>query len=280
MICEDVTTTSHTPTVFIFGLCSGIGCEIALRFIRQGWRVVGTYCQQQGLGPLAEREDVTAIPCDADDPNSIAAAVTEFAALDTPWDLFLSSIGTMEPIGPFFDLDIDAWERSVVVNSTAQLRMLHGLYPLRKRGVVTHAIFFAGAGTNSVTPNYSAYVTAKVMLIKMCEQLDSETRDLNVFILGPGFIPTKIIQQTLRAGQRAGANYQKTLDFLKTPGTSFDDVFAHINWCMEQGREVAGGRNFSTVHDPWREDSGNLAERLRGDQDMFRLRRYASDSTK
>jgi hypothetical protein len=111
----------------------------------------------------------------------------------------------------------------------------------------------------------------------MCEQLDKEADDLNIFIIGPGFLPTKMIQETIRAGDVAGANYQKTLDFLDTPGTSFDDVFAHINWCMEQGRGVAGGRNFSTVHDPWRGDGGTLAERLRGDPDMFRLRRYAGD---
>lgn len=275
-----MTVTDHTPTVFILGLSSDIGREMALRFADKGWRVVGTYRRQQSIGSLAEAEEVTTIPCDADDPDGVTAAVAEYESLGTPWDLFLSSIGTMEPIGPFFDLDFDVWEKSVTVNSTAQLRALHGLYPLRKKGGVAHAMFFAGMGSNDVTANYSAYIAAKIMLVKMCEQLDEEADDLNVSIIGPGFLPTKMIQETIRAGDMAGANYQKTLDFLETSGTSFDDVFAHINWCMEQGREVAGGRNFSTVHDPWRKDDGTLAERLRGDPDMFRLRRYAGDSAK
>ena len=98
---------------------------------------------------------------------------------------------------------------------------------------------------------------------------------MNIFVIGPGFLPPKIAQQTLRAGDKAGENYQKTLDYLDAPGTSFDDVFAHINWCMEQGREVAGGRNFSTVHDPWRDGGRDLAGRLCGEPDMFRLRRHA-----
>jgi NAD(P)-dependent dehydrogenase (short-subunit alcohol dehydrogenase family) len=275
-----MTGIDQAPTVFILGLSSDIGREMALRFADQGWRVVGTYRQEKGLGTLTKTEGVTAIPCDASDPHSITVALGKYVTLDAPWDLFLSSIGTMEPIGPFFDLDFDDWEKSTAVNSTAQLRMLHGLYPLRKKGGVVHAMFFAGMGSNNVTANYSSYIVARIMLIKMCEQLDIEADDLNIFIIGPGFLPTKMIQETIRAGDMAGANYQKTLDFLNNPGTSCDDVFAHINWCMEQGREVAGGRNFSVVHDPWREDSRNLAGRLRGDPDMFRLRRYAGESTK
>jgi NAD(P)-dependent dehydrogenase (short-subunit alcohol dehydrogenase family) len=268
--------TSHTPTVFILGLSSDIGREMALRFAHQGWRVAGTYRQGKGLEALAETKGVAAIPCDAGDPYSIAMALDEYAALDAPWDLFLSSIGTMEPIGPFFDLDFGDWEKSVTVNSTAQLRMLHGLYPLRRQGDISHAMFFAGMGTNNVTSNYSAYIASKIMLIKMCEQLDAEAPDLNVFIIGPGFIPTKIIQETVRAGDRAGENLQKTLDFLDNPGTNLNDVFTHITWCMEQGREVAGGRNFSSVHDPWRNGGEQLAGDLKADKDMFKLRRCGS----
>ncbi len=122
-----MTATDQTPTVFIFGLSSDIGREMALRFAGEGWRVAGTYRKALGLGDLVERKEITAIPCNVDDPDSIAAAIAEFAALDAPWDLFLSSIGTMEPIGPFFDLDFDDWEKSVTVNSVAQLRALHGL---------------------------------------------------------------------------------------------------------------------------------------------------------
>ena len=56
----------------------------------------------------------------------------------------------------------------------------------------------------------------------------------------------------------AEENYQKTLDFLENPGTSFDDVFAHINWCMEQGREVAGGAIFPSCTTPGAKMAGTL----------------------
>ncbi len=51
-----------------------------------------------------------------------------------------------------------------------------------------------------------------------------------------------------------------------------DNIYAHLQWCIKQGRRVAGGRNFSTQYDPW-QNGTELADQLRDDRDAFRLRR-------
>ena len=38
----------------------------------------------------------------------------------------------------------------------------------------------------------------------MCELLDDEIKNLNIFILGPGFTKTKTHFETLKAGKLAG----------------------------------------------------------------------------
>ena len=135
-------------------------------------------------------------------------------------------------------------------------------------------MLLAGGGTNNPFRNYSAYCVSKIALIKMCELIDDEERDANVFVIGPGYTNTRIHEETLRAGpSAAGDGYYKTLALLKTRGTAIDEVYEHMQWCMRQGRTVAGGRNFSTVHDAWRDGGAALAENLRGDPDAFRLRR-------
>ena len=48
----------------------------------------------------------------------------------------------------------------------------------------------------------------------MCELLDDENKDLNVFIVGPGWVKTKIHNQVLDNPQGAGGSYQKVQDFL------------------------------------------------------------------
>ena len=133
--------------------------------------------------------------------------------------------------------------------------------------------FFAGGGTNNPFRNYSAYCLSKILLIKMCELLDDEAGDLKTYILGPGYVRTKIHDETLRAAGQAGDNMEKTRRFLESDGTPMDDIFDCLEWCVAQDRSVVGGRNFSVVHDPWRNGGAALAESLANDPDKFKLRR-------
>jgi NAD(P)-dependent dehydrogenase (short-subunit alcohol dehydrogenase family) len=139
-------------------------------------------------------------------------------------------------------------------------------------------VLFAGAGTNNAAVNYSAYCVSKILLIKMCEMLAAENPDLNATIIGPGMVRTKIHEQTLRAAERSGANYEKVVRFLGSddPGVSHDDIYACVNWCIGAGRAAAGGRNFSLVHDAWRSGGEALRQALLADADMYKLRRHGN----
>lgn len=260
-------------TVFILGGSADIGRALAERYLEAGWAVALTYRARQAVADLEGRPSLSMIECDVASSSSIEQAARDFAALGWRWDLFLSSVGTMEPIGPFFDTKFGDWERSISINALGQLHMLHALYPHRRSGVTADVMFFAGGGTNNPFTNYSAYAASKIFLIKMAELLDDEAPDLNVFVLGPGYVRTKIHEETLRSAERAGGNLDKTLNFLKGDGTSYDDIFRCIEWCRAKGRPVAGGRNLSVVHDPWRDGGVALAAALTRDADLYKLRR-------
>lgn len=262
-------------SVLILGISADIGRELALRYLRDGAKVIGTYRNRAHLGELAAHPGATLLPCDLADAGSIAEAAGQIAALQPDWDLLVGIAGTMEPIGPFLQADMEAWERNLRINCFGQLRFLQAVYPQRRPGGTAHVMFSAGGGTNNPFTNYSAYCLSKILLIKMCELLDDEVPDINAFIIGPGFVQTKIHRETLNAGARAGEGLGKTEAFLQTEGTSFDEIHAHIAWCMAAGRALAGGRNFSTVHDPWRADSAGLRAALSADPNLFKLRRTA-----
>ena len=117
--------------------------------------------------------------------------------------------------------------------------------------------------------------TPKIMLIKMCELIDDEVPDVNAFVVGPGFLPTKIHKQTLVNPERAGRNYQKTKDFYQAAeqAATYKDLHDCISWCVAQGRDVVGGRNVAAVHDPWRDAGDQLAVELKRDRDRYKLRR-------
>jgi NAD(P)-dependent dehydrogenase (short-subunit alcohol dehydrogenase family) len=263
----------ESRTVFILGGSAEIGYALAERYLATGCRVAVTYRRRDGIADLIGTPHLAAFELDVMEPNSVTRMVSQFSALGWRWDQFLSSVGTMEPIGPFFDVDFDQWQQSIIINALGQLRVLHALFPHRRISGNNGVMFFAGGGTNNPFTNYSAYAASKIFLIKMAELLDDETGDLNVFVVGPGFVRTGIHQETLKAAQRAGKNLQKTLDFLKQDGTSLDVIFECIEWCFEQDRKATGGRNFSTVHDPWRDDSAGFVSELLSDTDVCKLRR-------
>ncbi len=265
---------SNPPTVFILSLSSDIGTELAQRYLTDGWRIIGTY-RHSPVAVFNNHPNVQQVCCDISDAKSIFQLSEQFRANHWHWSLMISSVGTLEPIGSFTQANFRDWESSVLTNSTRQLAAFHSLYEFRAPCTVSLALF-AGGGTNGTFTNYSSYCLGKIALMKMCELLDDECPDLNPFILGTGWVKTKIHQQTLSAGLNAGINHERTQSFLdhKQQGTSHDDIFACIEWCRTQGKAVAGGRNFSIAHDPWREGGLPLIQELTSDSNMYKLRRY------
>ncbi len=265
--------------VFILGITSDIGMALAEHYKKDGFRVLGTCRNVESGKKFESRTGIPVIPCDVGSEKSVQGLLDAYLKYSFLWDIFISAVGTMEPAGDFFSVDFEEWEQSVRVNSMAQLRVLHALYPYRGKGKVSHVAFFAGGGTNNPFSKFSAYCVSKIMLIKMCELLVDENKDLNVFILGPGWVRTKIHQEVLNNPEGAGLSYHKVRDFLSSDeqGTSYEDIYGCVNWCVEEGRDIVGGRNFSVVHDTWRGGGRSLARELSQDPDKFKLRRYGNE---
>lgn len=265
-------------TVFILSVSSDIGEQLALEYLRRGFQVAGTY-RKDLPSSLRSQELFLGLSCDVASPECKNQITDFFASRNLHWDIFISCVGQLAPVGLFFENNFESWTESVETNSLAQLRALHAAHPFRRPYQINPVVFFAGGGTNNPFRSYSAYCLGKIALIKMCELLDDENPDLNVFIVGTGWVRTKIHEQTLAAGARAGVSYDKTLQFMEqnTPGTAHEDIFAMISWGIEQGRAVVGGRNFSVVHDEWENGGAELAAALLADSDKFKLRRHSNN---
>lgn len=264
-------------SVVVLGIASDIGRELAVRFAADGWGVSGTFRTRTGLDRLPAGVRLT--QCDLASPRSVAAALDTFRRDGPNWDVLIVAAGTEEPIGAFWECEPDAWDESIGINALAPLRLVRGLYPIRNTSGTPSVAFFSGTGTNGAAPAYSAYCASKILLIKMCELLDAESPDTSFFIIGPGIVRTKIHEQTLRAGKRSGANHARVVEFLGSgsQGTSHDDVYACLQWCVGAGKSVIGGRNISLVHDSWRDGGVGLAKSLKGDPNLYKLRRNGND---
>tara|TARA_Y100000589_G_scaffold320989_1_gene351531 strand:- start:26 stop:811 length:786 start_codon:yes stop_codon:yes gene_type:complete len=252
----------------ILSISSDIGLELSKTFITKNFEVFGTYNKSN---PKTNIPNKNLLKIDIKDFNS--EIFKKWLENIGEWDVFISCIGNLNPVGKLSNINSSEWVESVAHNSSFQIGALLNALKYRNLKGSPSVIFFAGGGTNSATEFYSAYTVGKICLIKSVELLDYEIEDTKFTILGPGWVRTKIHNQTLKAKSNAGMNYKKTLDMLATPNKFnpikkvIDDVFKII----ELPKELVSGRNFSSVHDDI--SLKKLKELYSIDKDFYRLRR-------
>jgi NAD(P)-dependent dehydrogenase (short-subunit alcohol dehydrogenase family) len=241
----------------VLGVNADIGYNICKFLLADGFHVVGTFRRDfDQFDELDALPNTDLVRCDVTKKEDVAELAKIVDEKKLHWSLFFSSVGTSEPIGRFFDLEFDDWERSLNLNFTDQLRVLHSLYPLRSKTGMPDIALMAGGGTNNPFRCYSSYCIAKLALIKMCELIDDEAEDVNIYIFGPGFVRTKTHYETIAAGEMAEGNLERVKEFMASgdQGTEFIDIYRCMLWGREVGRQTVGGRNLSVVHDAWGPD--------------------------
>jgi NAD(P)-dependent dehydrogenase (short-subunit alcohol dehydrogenase family) len=119
--------------VVMISITSDIGAAMARRYVADGHRVIGSY----RTAPSADAHEALSAcelhHCDLADAQSMTRFADLVAAAARPWDQLVFCAGDPLPLQSFFECDFDAWHDSVEVNCLAPLRLLHALYPLRRR---------------------------------------------------------------------------------------------------------------------------------------------------
>lgn len=260
----------------ITSVSSGIGAALADKWLDQGWDVAGTYrTLSDGMDELMQR-GLRSFELDFSSPHFVDA-VNDFKRSIQNWDVLVMCPASMNPIGLFEQIEFNEWSDSVEFNFLSNMRFIHALIPIRdvSRGKQPAVITWAGGGVNSAPVRYSAYIVSKIAQLKMMELLDAEIDDTKFVTIGPGWVDTKIHQETLKAGEAAGSNYKKTNTVIRSGDwTPMKAVLECCDWVLEQPKEVVSGRNFSVANREWRDEK--LSGKLRGDEDLFKLRRYGN----
>lgn len=260
----------------IISISSDIGYNLALEWLKEGYQVFGTYRSMSQNCISLKNLGAQLIECNLSNSLSVTNSINYLKEINE-WDAIVIASGTQEPIGPFIDCDFDDWEDSIKVNFTSPMRLLQGILKniIKNKENSTKVILFSGGGSNGAVPNYSAYTSSKIALTKMCELLGEEIENLTISILGPGWVNTKIHQETLEAGTSAGDGFKKTKEVIADKKFyPLKKVIQCINWILKSDKNLVNGRNFSSVHDPWESESIDL---ILENKNNFKLRRFGND---
>ena len=209
--------TSPQRAVFIAAITSDIGSEMARIYRQRGWSIIGTYRDRGRVSALGDIEGALLFECDVAQPRHFDALSREMSNKGIHWDLFISAIGQLSPIGSFFELDRREGAASAILNGIGQLTLLQTIFPFRRDAAACQAAFLVGGAISRSFSSYSAYSLGKLSLVKFCELIHEECPDLHAITVGTGWVATRIHQQTMAAGPRAGDNLKKTSEFLNAP---------------------------------------------------------------
>jgi len=163
-----------TKTVLILGITSDIGRELAARFERDSWSVVGTHRPE----PTPRYQGCTLDPVELRSSRK-GASMRRHPAATTCGSNGTSWCGRWHRGAhwPVRRSRRDAWESGFSVNALAPLRFLRAVYDLRNRAGNARCRHVLRQRNQWRRTLVSAYCASKIVLIKMCELLDAESAD-------------------------------------------------------------------------------------------------------
>lgn len=260
----------------IISISSDIGFELAKDWINKGYIVHGTFNNDSKNCKYLRSIGCNLIKLNLSSKSSMKRGLTKLCKLKS-WNYYVSAAGTQNPVGSFLDNNFHEWSKSIDINFTNQVQILHSMLKLKnKSSSKRRVLFFAGGGTNNATKNYSAYTISKIASIKLMELLQSEIKNTIFTILGPGWVKTKIHQSTLIAKNKAGKNYSTTIKkFKNNDFYPISKVISCCNWIFSAKHQLVAGRNFSSVFDPW--ERKEVINKVLSDDNIFKLRRFGNE---
>jgi serine 3-dehydrogenase len=128
-----------TKTILITGATSGFGRAAAVRFAKEGWRVIGTGRRGERLRQLSEELGDLFLPLEVDMRDR--RALDELAQLPAPWgevDLLLNNAGLAPPMSPLQDAQQAAIDTVIETNVAGLVALTRALLPklIERKGAI------------------------------------------------------------------------------------------------------------------------------------------------
>ncbi len=247
----------------------GIGRAIALAYAREGARLflaarteaelaeTAAICQKAGGAAKVVATDVSKW-------DQVQQLIDTAIQEDGQVDILVNSAGIYGPIGPTADIDISAWIGAAQVNLFGPFYLCRALIPHfieRQQGKI---ILLGGGGATAPLPNFSSYAATKAGVVRLADTLAEELKPFNVQVnvIAPGLVDSRLQDEVLAAGSRAGALFDKIKQARETgAGAVSPEIAASL--AVFLASEASGkltGKLIAAPYDPWREWAGKADE--------------------
>jgi NAD(P)-dependent dehydrogenase (short-subunit alcohol dehydrogenase family) len=184
----------------------GIGRAIAQSLAAAGAVVAVTSRSAEELNETVRAIEndggrAVAYPADVTDAVAVQATVTAIEASLGPIDLLVNNAGSLGPLKPLLETEVNEWWRAMEVNVLGPLLCTRLVLP----GMASHRrgriINVSSGGGAMAIPFFSSYVCGKTALIRFTECLAIETKPYGIaaFSISPGTVRTAMSEYSLNS---------------------------------------------------------------------------------
>ena len=188
----------------VTGASRGIGYEAAKGFAAAGAHVVAV---ARTVGGLEELDDeirgaggsATLVPLDLKDMEGIDRLG---GALNERWgklDVLLANAGVLGQLSPLGHIPPKVWDEVLLVNVTANWRLIRSLDPLLRQSDASRALFMSSGAAAKCRPYWGPYSVSKAALEALVRTYAEEVRKtpIRVAAIDPGRTRTAMRAQAM-----------------------------------------------------------------------------------
>jgi len=270
-----------SKTIIVTGGSLGIGFAVAKKCAMEGARVILAARNENDL--MNALEEIKKISSEEHLYYSIDISKLEDVKNFAEWcnqknievNGLVNCAGIYGPIGKTTEIDLTKFADAIQVNFLGTVFMCIVFAPLIKSDTRKKIINYSGGGAASPFPNYSAYATSKIAIVRFTENLSIELADSNFDIncVAPGFVITRLHQQTLEVGKEKAGNsfFENTKKQIETGGVPPEKAADLTVYLLSEESNGITGKFISAPWDNWNEI--DFQKLLRDDKDFATLRR-------
>ena len=270
----------HKKNIFITGASMGLGLASAKQCLQRGARVFlcarHDEALQKALFSLREEGFSEVLGCTADvtDESQIEKAIDLFESKFGPLHGTIHAAGVYGTIGSITEVDPGEWLQGVHINLFGSFIVARQSCKRWKQQKGGRLVLFSGGGATSPFPNYTSYACGKAAVVRFAETIAEEMApyQIEVNCIAPGFVITRLHEQTLKAQEKAGRDFvEKTKRELERGGVPIELGATAAAFFVSDASKGITGKLIAAPYDSWKQFPERMKE-LRG-SDLFTLRR-------
>ena len=236
---------SDQRIICVTGATSGIGRATALRFLKEGWKVIAAGRRRERLEELAVEGGDRLFPLqlDVSDRAAVAKAFASLPDAFMPIDVLVNNAGGALGQDKAMDASIDDWETMVNVNIMGVLyctKVVVG--DMAKRGV-GHIVNIGSVAGSTAYAGANVYGASKAFVSQFSRNLRCDLHGTNVRVtnIEPGLLESEFSMVRLKGDKdKAEAVYSGTEPLVP------EDLADLIHYVVNVPRHVNIGRVYIT----------------------------------